>query len=140
MDVEERVEQATHALYLARKRQEKLMKILAVVMLLQLSVVGISIDGVSQNMNSGFSLVKLATMKREVRGEKEKSPAEAERASGKDAQAKAAKGDSKSGSKGGASAPKDPYEGHGPAAVLNPIESAFLEESEVKTFKRLGIQ
>ncbi|MFM7203935.1 MAG: hypothetical protein ACKO6N_24405 [Myxococcota bacterium] len=135
MDVEERVDRATHALYLARKRQEKLMKILAAVMLFQLMVVGVSIMGVSQNMHSGGSLVKLATMKREVRGEKEKTSGEEH---GKEGKEESTASRDKKGKK--PSGPKDPYEGHAPAAVLNPIESAFLDEKDVKTFKRLGIQ
>lgn len=135
MDVEERVDRATHALYLARKRQEKLMKILAAVMLFQLVVVGVSIMGVSQNLHSGGSLVKLATMKREVRGEKEKT-SEEEHAKQEKEESTASRG--KDGKK--PPGPKDPYEGHAPAAVLNPIESAFLEEKELKTFQRLGIK
>lgn len=135
MDVEERVDRATHALYLARKQQEKLMKILAAVMLFQLVVVGVSIMGVSQNLHSGGSLVKLATMKREVRGEKEKTSGE-EHAKQEKEESTASRG--KDGKK--PPGPKDPYEGHAPAAVLNPIESAFLEEKELKTFQRLGIK
>lgn len=138
MDVEERVDRATHALYLARKRQEKLMKILAAVMLFQLVVVGVSFMGVSQNMHSGGSLVKLATMKREVRGEKEKTSGEEHGKKGKEDKEESTASRDKKGKK--PSGPKDPYEGHAPAAVLNPIESAFLDEKDVKTFKRLGIQ
>jgi len=148
------IHSASHsALVEAKRKQGLLIRFAVGVLALQAIVVTSSIVGLTLQDPS----VKALTGEVASRGDAEAGAAKAEKpapASTATEEELAAKGDGHGEKKEGhgekkegkadktasasAKSPAELFEGMGQAAMLNPFEAAFLEERELKTFKRLG--